>query len=426
MPTTVTTAWSGAPPGNRPGWQSIRLELPNAPVKDVDMDVAVFTAQSLALVTLPPTAGRMFGAVDTTQSCRVVVINEAARDLLGPDAVGRVLTNPSGQRAEIIGVVGASEEAKKTTRIRPTVYYYENQEVVSPDQIGPGQFRVPARSESTRGVLESNVVSSTYFDVMGLSVIAGGTFTDRHPSSCRIGLVNQDASERYFGGNAVGAAVIDTAGRRTEIVGVVHSVLLRASQRRAEPAIYLPMTQDFLPQMTLIVEAREANTAAVAAVRERLDAVDGGGGPALVTTLEAHLTRIALAPERIAMLLVSASAATALVLGVLGLYGAMADAARQRRREFGVRIALGSQAWRLIREVLAEGARLATAGTIAGLIASRLVARWLAQITPAAGPPTLWVWLAAPVALLGAVLIASVFRHAWRSNTDPLSVMRDE
>src|SRR5206468_4152176 len=145
-----------------------------------------------------------------------------------------------------------------------------------------------------------------------------------------------------------------------------------------------------------------------------------------VTTLEAHLTRIALAPERIAMMLVGASAATALVLGILGLYGAMADAARQRRREFGVRIALGSQAWRLIREVLAEGARLVTAGTIVGLIASRLVARWLAQITPAAGPPTFWVWLAAPVALLGAVLIASVLPARLALDTDPLSVMRDE
>src|SRR5436190_5672105 len=168
LPTTVTTTWSGMPPGSRPGWQSIRVELPNEPVKDVEMDAAVFTPQSLALVTLPPMAGRMFGAVDTTQSCRVVVINEAARDLLGRDAVGRVLTDPSGQRAEIIGVVAASERAKRTTRIRPTVYYYENQEVISPDQIGPGRFRVPARSESTRTVLESHVVSSTYFDVMGL------------------------------------------------------------------------------------------------------------------------------------------------------------------------------------------------------------------------------------------------------------------
>lgn len=261
---------------------------------------------------------------------------------------------------------------------------------------------------------------------MGLSIVAGGTFTDRHPASCRIGLVNQDASERYFGGQGVGAAVIDAAGNRTEIVGVVHSELLRASQRRAEPAIYLPMLQDFLPRMTLIIGSRNASAATVASLRARLDGVPGGKEPAFVTTLEDHLSRIALASERIAMVLVSASAATALVLGVLGLYGAMADAARQRRREFGVRIALGTQSWRLIREVLTEGARLAAAGSLAGLLAARVVARWLAQITPAAGPPSGWVWLAAPLALLGAVLVASVLPARLALSTDPLSVMRDE
>ncbi len=303
MPNTVTTAWSGTPPGSRPGWQSFRIEPAHMTVKDVEMDVAVFTPRSLALVTLPPKEGRMFGGVDTAESCPVVVINEAARDLVGHAAAGRSLTHPSGQRAEIIGVVAPSDTANTRTRNRPTVYYYDNQGRVAPDQSGPALFRIPARTELARGVLESHVVSSSYFDVMGLSIVAGGTFTDRHPASCRIGLVNQDASERYFGGQGVGAAVIDAAGNRTEIVGVVHSELLRASQRRAEPAIYLPMLQDFLPRMTLIIGSRNASAATVASLRARLDGVPGGKEPAFVTTLEDHLSRIALASERIAMVL---------------------------------------------------------------------------------------------------------------------------
>ncbi len=145
-----------------------------------------------------------------------------------------------------------------------------------------------------------------------------------------------------------------------------------------------------------------------------------------MTTLEAHLSRIALAPERIAMVLVGVSATIALLLGGLGLYGAMIDAARQRRREFGVRIALGSQGWRLVGAVFGEGARLAAAGTIAGLLAARVAAGWLARISPAAGPPDRWVWFAAPLALLAAVLLASVLPARVALATDPLSVMRDE
>ena len=422
MSQTVETAWSGTPPGSRSGWQLVRIEPPNLPMRDVTMDVALFTPPALALITLPPLAGRMFGAVDSADSCRVVVVNQAARDLLGSNPVGSVIQDPFGQRVEIIGVVAARPTG---TPVRPTVYYYPDQNAISVTQIGPGRFRA-APPASSQAVVEATVVSPTYFDVMGLAVTSGRTLTTHDTPGCRQALANQDASERYFGGNAVGGAVIDASGRRTEIVGVVHPVVLRASERRAQPAVYLPMTQDFLPRMTLIVATRQANPATIAEIRARIDAVPGGKAPAVVTTLEQHLSRVAMAPERIAIVLVGASAAVALALGVLGLYGAMADAVHQRRREFGVRVALGSQGWRLVRQVVTEGGRLAAAGTVAGLLLSRVVARWIAQVSPSAGVPAVWVWLAAPLALLGAVLIASVFPARVALGTNPLSVMRDE
>jgi ABC-type antimicrobial peptide transport system permease subunit len=276
-------------------------------------------------------------------------------------------------------------------------------------------------------VLESNVVSPGYFDAMGLAPTAGKIFSNfAATNGCRVGVINQEANELYFGGNGVGAAIIDSAGRRTEIIGVVRSLVLRTGQRRPEPAIYLPMTQDFLPSMTVILQTRNATDATLTAVRKTLDGVPGGRRPPDVRTLEQHLRRIALAPERIATVLVGASAGMALALGVLGLYGAMSDATRQRRREFGVRLALGAKGWRLIRDVLAEGIRLAGAGTAAGLLGSVFVARWLTRVTPNAGSLTLWIWLAAPATLLIAVAIASVLPARQALATDPLTVMRND
>jgi predicted permease len=428
LPGIFAAAWSGTPPGSRPPWQSIRIEAPHLPLRDVVMTVVAFTPQSLDIVTVPPIQGRMFGGGDTPQSCKVVIVNEeAANELFEGDAIGRSIEDPEGQRVEIIGVVATRKTASTTTRIEPTVYYYAEQTRTPLDRVGPARFRVSVRPEPARAVLEANVVSPGYFDAMGFSPMAGRIFSsDPAAGGCRVGVINQEANERYFGGNAVGGAVIDGAGQRTEIVGVVHSALLRASQRRAEPTIYFPMDQDFLPLMTLILGAREANEATLTSIRTTLNTVPGGRSPAVVRTLEQHLSRTALAPERIAMVLVSASAAMALALGVLGLYGAMNDAARQRRREFGIRIALGAKGWRLIREVLAEGVRLAAAGSVAGLLGSLLVARWLARITPGAGPLPIWVWLAAPLALLGAVAIASVLPSRRALATDPLTIMRDE
>ena len=242
---------------------------------------------------------------------------------------------------------------------------------------------------------------------------------------CHVGVVNQEAADRYFGGNAVGAAVVDSAGRRTEIVGVVQSPLLRASQRAAEPAIYVPMSQEFRPRMTLILGARDPTDVTLGLVRRSLEAVPGGSGRVTVTTLEAQLSRTALAPERIASVLVGASAAMALTLGVLGLYGAMMEAARQRRREIALRIALGAPGWRVIRQVVLEGARLAVAGILAGTLGSVLVARWMARITSTAGIVTVWVWLAAPLVVMVAVVVASVIPARRALTADPLTIMRN-
>lgn len=429
LPDISGAAWVATLPGSPKVWQSLRVEPPQLPFREVEMDVAAFTPRSLALVTVPPIAGRMFGGADTAQTCTVVIVNEeAAKELFNGDAVGRSIEDPAGQRVVIIGVVATRTVARTAAPSHPTIYYYAEQIGTPLDRVGPARFRVPVRPGPGRAVLEANVVSASYFDAMGLAPAAGKVFPDDPaPHTCRVGVINQEAAELYFGGNAVGGAVIDGGGHRTEIVGVVHSAVLRASQRRAEPAIYFPMAQDFLPRMTMILDAREANEATLTSVRGRFGAVPGGGpgGPA-VTTLEAHLTRTALAPERIATMLMGASAATALTLGVLGLYGAMTDAARQRRREIAVRIALGAQGWRVVGAVLTDGVRLAGAGTIAGMIGSLLVARWLARITPGAGALTLWVWLAGPLVLIGAVAVASVLPARRALSVDPLTIMRDK
>ena len=78
VPGISATAWVGTLPGMRPAWTPMRVEPPQAPLRDMVMDVVAFTPDSLELVTLPPIAGRMFGGGDTPQTCRVVVVNEEA------------------------------------------------------------------------------------------------------------------------------------------------------------------------------------------------------------------------------------------------------------------------------------------------------------------------------------------------------------
>jgi putative ABC transport system permease protein len=428
LPGIYEAAWMGTPPGSRASWQSIRAEPPAVEVRTAVMRLVAFTPETLARIRMPPLAGRMFGGADAPQACRVAVVNqEAAEAFFDGRAVGRSIEDLAGRRVEIVGVVAGRTEAKAPeTAAVPTIYYYAQQTGLTSDQNGPAAFRVPVYGKAdVKGVLDANVVSRSYFAAMDVAPVAGRVFfDDPEPGDCRVGVVNEEAAELYFGGQAVGGAVIDDSGIRTTIVGVVHTVPLRATQRGSEPAIYLPFTQDFLRRMTLVLGARQADPATLAAVRRQLQTV-GGGSPTIVTTLEAHLSRTALAAERIAAILVAASAATALALGVLGISAALADFTRRHRREIALRMALGAQRWRVMLQVVREGLRLAGLGVVAAALGSVPIARWLARITPEAGSAPLWIWLAAPLVLAVAVTIASVLPVGRALAVNPLTVMRD-
>jgi predicted permease len=421
LPGALGAAWMETPPGSRPSWRTVRVEPPGLPLQDVVMDVVAFTPDWIDRIAWPPRAGRAFARRDSPQSCRVAIVNHvAAETFFDNDAVGRAIEDPANRRVEIIGVVATP----RPEHARPLIFYYPEQTPLPLNTPGPGRFRVPVRPSPTPAVLAANVVSPSYFDAIALPVTDGRGFDDPAVADgCRVGVLNEEAAQLYFGGRAVGGAIVDSSGQRTAIVGVVRSRALRLSERRSGPALYVPMSQDYTPRMTLVVGSRSADDDAVQMLRSALTDVEGGT-IRRVTSLDRHLSVTALAPERIAATLVGASAAMALALGVLGMYSAMADSTRQRRREIALRIALGARSWGLIRQVLAEGFAFAIAGSLAGVVGSMLVSRWL-ELTPPTMHPGLWVFVMAPLALVAAVLAAGVLPMRRALDVDPLSIMRD-
>lgn len=429
VPGVSPVAWAGTLPGGQAIHQLFRIEPAQLPLREVTVDIDWITSDSLKLFDLPPKAGQMFGV--TYPTCRAVIVNqEAAEELFGRYTTGRTLRAPENpQPIEIIGVVAVRRSAKATKKNRPTVYFdYTGHQETPPARITDVRFQAPIASELASADFETDVVSPRYFDAVGSKLIAGWGFADHNkPTGCRIGIVNQEAADLYLGGNAVGAAVIDEQGRRTAIIGIVHSGPLGAFQRRVEPTLYLPMSQDVLTSMTMIAQFREVKGSTLTDLRRRLEEIPGrGAGPVLVRSFETYLNQTSLAPMRIAALLLGASATMALLLSVLGLFSALSNAARQRRRELAIRIALGASRWRIIGQVLGEGVRLACAAAVAGTLLSLELSRWMSGITPGSGSPALWVWVAAPLALAGVVIIASILPARSASMTNPLTIMRDD
>jgi putative ABC transport system permease protein len=419
-------AWMAKLPGALPQWRSFRIDPQQLPLREVALDMAPFSTDLFARFAMQPAAGRLFSAADGT--CRTAVANpEAAAELLGAATVGRSIRSPAGLPIEIIGVLARRGEPQ--ARSRPTIYYYDANGTQAPtDRIASAHFRAPSKERIQTAELDVNVVSPSYFVTMGVPRVAGRTFPDDSAArGCRTGVINEEAADLYFGGKAVGAAVIDESGRRTEIIGVVHSTPLGTFEPRAEPAIYFPTVQDCPRGMTLILGAGDVNGPLIAKLTSIIEGVPGRGpAPVLVRTLEGYLGQTALAPLRIATMIIGASATTAFILSALGLFGALSDAARQRRRELAVRIALGAQRRHVIFQVLREGGRLACAGALGGTLGSLLLSRILTRIAPGNRSPALWVWLAAPVVLAGAVAIASILPARRALNVNPLEILRDQ
>jgi len=419
-------AWTARLPGNQPTWRSFRIQPSSSlQYRDVAMDIAWLTPDSLQLLDNQPVTGRMFGSSDQTHGI-AIANEEAAAELFGLQTAGVVIQDSADQPIEIIGVVKRrSKDAIQ--KPLPTIYYGFIDHSDAPSTIRHAQFRISLTPPVTGIELNADVVSANYFGALDMPLIAGKNFPERRiPGQGRVGVINQEAADLYFNGRPLGAGVIDESGVRTEVIGVVRSQVFGTFEQHAEPTIYFPMWQDCLPRMTLILKDPKGNSGVLAELRHKIENVPGRGpAPVAINTLDTQLAQSGLATLRIATLIGSASAATALILSMLGLFSAQSDAELQRQRERGLRIALGAQRWRIFFMVMKNGGRLACVGTVIGTFLSFALLRLLiADVTVIVSPP-FWVWLIALLLPAAAVMIASVVPARRASVISPSAIMRD-
>ena len=423
----TSTAWVSTAPGGRPVEQSVRLEAPPTAWKDISIDTLPFpSGRETAKVKLE--AGRLFGGGDSRLTCRVAIVNVAAANrLFAGDALGRAIRDTSGQRIDIVGIISFADA--RAAEDEPIVYLFERQSSLAlPPAPVHQRFRLPIAPPvpPARDVAVATA-SANYFAAAGARVLAGAVFPPQPPAGwCDTALVNREAVDAYLPAGAVGGAVIDVAGRRSEIVGVVDAGPLRITQRRSVPTVFHPTYLRYLPRMTLIAGTADANAAVIDEVQRRLTAVDDGAPVRPVMTLEDYLSRTSLGPERVATALVAVSTGVALALAIVGVYAVMADSVREKRREIAVRLALGAPARRIVADVLRGGLRIAGTGVLAGTALSWLMLQGLMRAAPGFAAPPAWVWLACPAALVAIVMLAGMLPARYALAIDPLTLAREE
>jgi ABC-type antimicrobial peptide transport system permease subunit len=274
--------------------------------------------------------------------------------------------------------------------------------------------------------IETNVATSGYFQALRIPLMAGRLFTADDGALARpVIVVNDILAQRYFGADAVGHRLQDVKGIDYEIVGVVRSGKYRTLQEAPEPMVYFSLIQRDQEYMHLVVRTADAGGAVGAAVPAMLTAVDSGVRISRTTTFADHLAE-ALTLDRILTTMVTACAAAALVLAMIGVYGVVGDAVRRRTPEIGLRVALGAPTLRILQLVFGEGVPLSAAGSAVGIASALLISRVMRTFVHDLPSVDLVSLAVVPVALLFVVAGAAVLPVRRALRVSPTIALRAE
>jgi putative ABC transport system permease protein len=289
------------------------------------------------------------------------------------------------------------------------------------------QFPFPVR-------LHPRIVSTAYFQTMGIPLVRGRAFTDRDTESAvNVVVINEAAARRYWPNeNPIGQRIslgADTDWR--EIVGIVGDTRHEGLDAETDPAGYLPQHQPFMSlgtgfERTMTVVARTAGDAAsmTSILRTAVASIDPQLPIGLVRTMD-DLIGDSIAPRRLNFVLVSAFALVALVLTAAGLYGVMAYVVAQRTREIGVRMALGATRRQVLAMMFRQAGVMTAVGIGLGVGGALLLTRSMRSLLfgVSAADPLVYLGVSALLAAVAIVAIAVPSSRATR--IDPLLALRD-
>jgi predicted lysophospholipase L1 biosynthesis ABC-type transport system permease subunit len=241
-------------------------------------------------------------------------------------------------------------------------------------------------------------------------------------------LINESMARRYWrDGDPIGARMTFAFGAApvpVEVVGVVADTR-DALDEEPRPSFFVPYAQNPTGALYFLVRSAGDPTALVRSVQSEIWALNPAMPFGTVTTLDG-LFDDSLADRRFALMLLVAFAATALTLAAVGTYGVLSYESGRRSHEIGVRMALGSDAVRVVGLVVGTGIKLGLIGigigTVIALATSRLLSRYLYEVQPFDSATFVGIALL----LVAVTAIASWLPARRAARVDPMQALRQE
>ena len=292
-------------------------------------------------------------------------------------------------------------------------------------------FAIEGRTAGADESLSAQMTSITpdYLRVLGGHVVSGRGFTDADDGSYLVAQINQTMARRFWNGeNPVGRRIRigpADAPQWCVIVGVVNDMKTGGLEVPVAPRVWFPLYQHSGYDMSVLIRTAGSPEQDRADIERAVQTVDPDLAVFAIQTMNGAMAR-ATAQRRLALTLMGAFAIAALLLAGLGVYGVISLSVGERRREIGIRLALGASHGHVLSTILCRGLALTAAGLLGGLMGAALLIRFLRAFLFGTVPTDAPTWLCA-ISLLTAVALFACYLPARRaSRLDPATTLREE
>ncbi len=283
---------------------------------------------------------------------------------------------------------------------------------------------VPSSDEQPTA--EYDEVGPGYFATMGIPLRSGREFTRvDNENAPPVAIVNETMAAQYWPKRDPIGEQLQVSGKWMKVVGVAKLSRYRSFLETPTAFFYVPMRQNFSPQVSLAIRTRLNIQTVSTIVAENVRALNPGMPLSEVITMREAVDRSTWS-QCAAVILLSIFGGMALLLAAIGLYGVMSYAVSQSKREIGLRVALGASGTNILRIVMSQGLMLTAGGIILGAIASLGLTGLIGDLLYKVSPRDPLTFVAAFAVMAIAATAACVF-PAWRAmRVDPASVLRAE
>jgi len=288
---------------------------------------------------------------------------------------------------------------------------------------------------------DNRVVTGGYFTALGIPILRGRIFTDADRlGSEPVAVIDENLAVQYWPNQDPIGQKIRNGGTNTKnlwatIVGVVGHIRFNrlageesssgGTQSSAKGAYYFSLYQQSAPYGFFVAKTNGDPAALAGYIREAVRDVDANQPVHDLNTMDSLIAN-SLGPQRFATTLLAVFASLAILLAAIGLYGLMSYSVTQRTNEIGIRMALGAQRAEVLRMVLRQGATIAFAGVVAGVIVGLVLTRLMQSLLYGVSAADPLSFAGAAVLLVLVALIACYIPARKAMRVDPMVALRYE